>query len=545
MKTLQEHYNAIKSGKGGNKTQFLKHARQLFPEYINQYFDFDTATNVLKSKQIISEAAAGGVVSKGFDIFDWKKILAEEVKSIEKETSKEVTDKQSHSYDNKDMKNADNINFNEIMKGFYCELRNEKNAGKTGDELKDIVVKNLAKDPLYYTKNGEFGTEGVGYTDEAPGLGKPKEPKGKHKSSGYGDLDTDKKEEKVKSNVQDSLGDKEAKTSMPKKVKEMPVAPQNASGVKKMAMPGKEKKIKLKEGFEYSFSEYDFEIPDNMKEYIKTKIKTKFPDISDKSIDSYIENTENYYYSEARKENKRGREYPSVSADDIVDLIIAYIEDIELKEGIGMFHDPIGYKKPELSDIDKMFTKEYKGNGMYVIYKNDKEVKTIEGEGNANAWINNEKRKLKESLNENINKKYTHFAIRKSDGKIVEGWETVSDVESLKYYAKMDLKDIFPDSKLSEFVIVSKKGLEKKGIDPFDYKNWYWYKSGDSVNENEDVYQQLEDLQNELTKEKDPERKAELEKKIKALEAGLKENINVGESKLRSIIRNIIKEELK
>jgi len=55
MKTLQEHYNAIKSGKG-NKAQFLKQARHLFPQYINQYSDFDTATHVLKSKQIISEA---------------------------------------------------------------------------------------------------------------------------------------------------------------------------------------------------------------------------------------------------------------------------------------------------------------------------------------------------------------------------------------------------------------------------------------------------------------------------------------------------------
>ena len=64
--TLQEHYNAIKNGKG-NKDQFLKQARQLFPQYLNQYSDFNTATNVLKSKQIISEAA-GGVVAKGYSV---------------------------------------------------------------------------------------------------------------------------------------------------------------------------------------------------------------------------------------------------------------------------------------------------------------------------------------------------------------------------------------------------------------------------------------------------------------------------------------------
>jgi len=236
MATLQEQYNSIKSG-NGNKDQFLKHARSLFPEYFNQYTDFNTATNVLKSKQIISEAV-GGVVSKGFDIYDWKKILAEEVKAEEKETSKEVKDKQAHAYDNSDMKNADNVNFNEIMKGFYAEMRDEKNAGKTGDEIKAMVVKNLAKDPLFYTKDGMFGEKGVGYTTEAPGLGQPKEPKGKHKASGYGDLDTEIKIKEPKSNVKDSLGDQEAETSMPKKVKEMP----------DKGVTGVEKKMKLQEG---------------------------------------------------------------------------------------------------------------------------------------------------------------------------------------------------------------------------------------------------------------------------------------------------------
>ena len=184
--TLQQHFNLITEGKG-NKAQFLKQARLLFPEYFNQYTDFDTATNVLKSKQIISEAA-GGVVAKGFSVYDWKKILGEEVKATEKETSKEVKDNQSHAFQPSDMKNADNVNFNEIMKGFFAEMYDEKNKEKTGDEIKAMVVKNLAKDPLYYTKNGNFSTMGVGYTEEAPGLGEPKEPKGKFKSSGYGDL---------------------------------------------------------------------------------------------------------------------------------------------------------------------------------------------------------------------------------------------------------------------------------------------------------------------------------------------------------------------
>jgi hypothetical protein len=66
-----------------------------------------------------------------------------------------------NSYDNSDMKNADNVNFNEIMKGFYAEMRDEKKTlVKTGDEIKAMVVKNLAKDPLFYTKDGMFGVKG-------------------------------------------------------------------------------------------------------------------------------------------------------------------------------------------------------------------------------------------------------------------------------------------------------------------------------------------------------------------------------------------------
>jgi hypothetical protein len=193
--TLQQHFNLITEGKG-NKAQFLKQARSLFPEYFNQYTDFNTATNVLKSKQIISEAA-GGVVAKGFSVYDWKKILGEEVKATEKETSKEAADANKNAFQPSDMKNADNINFNEIMKGFFAEMYDEKNKEKTGDEIKAMVVKNLAKDCLYYTKNGNFSTMGVGYTTEAPGLGEPKEPKGKHKSSGYGDLKENKEKRKL------------------------------------------------------------------------------------------------------------------------------------------------------------------------------------------------------------------------------------------------------------------------------------------------------------------------------------------------------------
>jgi len=378
--TLQEQYNNIKSGNDELKPQFLKQARSLFPEYFNQYTNFDTAISVLKSKQIISEVT-GGVVSKGFDIYDWKKILAEEVKAEEKETSKEVKDKQAHAYDNTDMKNADNVNFNEIMKGFYAELKDGKNTDKTGDEIKAMVVKNLAKDPLFYTKDGMFGEKGVGYTDEAPGLGKSKEPKGKYKSSGYGDLDADIKIEKVKSNVQDSLSDKEAKTTNPSKVKEMEVTPKGASGVKRMPMPGAEKKMKLQENKE------------------KRKLSLKLVDKKDKKGLALYKNTEDqndlYYYD--------GKVLYSVIDGD--------------RKGPSV--------RMSLFNITGL-------------------------QENTNILENKDEQKLR-SLIHNIIK--------------------------------------------------------------------------EALDENENLYQQLEDLQDELMSETDPERKAEIEAKIKTLETGLDEAI--------------------
>ena len=113
---------------------------------------------------------------------------AKEAKAEEKETTKEVTDMATRGYDYKDAKNYDNVFGQEFLKGFYTEMQDPKNEGKTVEELRAIVAKNLAKDLSHYVKDGQFGIKGVGYTTEAPGLGTPKEAKGKHKSSGYGDL---------------------------------------------------------------------------------------------------------------------------------------------------------------------------------------------------------------------------------------------------------------------------------------------------------------------------------------------------------------------
>jgi hypothetical protein len=79
--------------------------------------------------------------------------------------------------------------------------------------------------------------------------------------------------------------------------------------------------------------------------------------------------------------------------------------DKPVKE-IGMFMDPVGYKKSEPNPKDLIFTKKFVGTSdtpghsgyIYDIYKNGVKIKTIEGEGNANAYINQLKRGLEEDL---------------------------------------------------------------------------------------------------------------------------------------------------
>lgn len=177
--TLQEQYNLIKEGRGA-KDVFLKHAKQLFPNYIPNHFGYDATVTILKQKSVLTEGITSGI-STNVDVFaNFNTFLSEEVKAVEKKVSKEVEDKQDKGYDYKDPKLVDNMNFEEFLRGYYAEMKDPKNADKTEAELKEIVAKNLAKDGQFYIKNAAFGVKGIGY-EEAP---EQKELKGEYASGG-------------------------------------------------------------------------------------------------------------------------------------------------------------------------------------------------------------------------------------------------------------------------------------------------------------------------------------------------------------------------
>jgi hypothetical protein len=214
-KTLQDQYLLIKEGKG-HVGVFLTEAKRQFPNIVRNAAMLDEAVASLKSKNIISEnvfSVMPAILDRpkkesyetAFEAFlaEAKKNEDEKVKAEEKKVSKPVEEDLEKAFDYSDEKNPDNMIFDQIMTGYYAEMKDPKNADKTMQQLKDIVFKNLEKDPIYYTKNGQFGVKDLGYVTEAPGLGEPKEAKGKYKSSGYGDL----KEgvEKFMSDVKDAV----------------------------------------------------------------------------------------------------------------------------------------------------------------------------------------------------------------------------------------------------------------------------------------------------------------------------------------------------
>jgi len=208
MKTLQEQYNLIKEGKG-HKDVFLKEAKRLFPNIVPNAATFNQTAKLLKQRSVISENIFPLMPSTQLNPFtNFDKFLAEEAKAAESKTTKEVNEKETAGYDYKDKKNLNNQIFDQYLKGLRFEM--EQNPELLADEpteamlkAKEIVAKNLEKDPLYYMKNAAFGVKDLGYTELENG----KEPTGKYKSSGYGDLKENKmnKSDKIKELLEEAV----------------------------------------------------------------------------------------------------------------------------------------------------------------------------------------------------------------------------------------------------------------------------------------------------------------------------------------------------
>ena len=118
--------------------------------------------------------------------------------------SNEVENIASHNYDySPKVDNINNVNAQELQVGVYAEVKN--NPKLTLEEAQAKVIANLAKDPMHYVKNGQFGVEGLGY--QQPSV---QENNGKtYGGSGFSDKlkDSDNKWQVVKEAVKKQVNE--------------------------------------------------------------------------------------------------------------------------------------------------------------------------------------------------------------------------------------------------------------------------------------------------------------------------------------------------
>jgi len=170
MKTLQEQYNLIKEGKG-HKDVFLKEAKRLFPNIVPNSATFNQTAKLLKQRSVINENIFPLMSSSGLNPFtSFDKFIAEEAKANESKTMKDINEKEIQGYDYKTNKDLNNQIFDQYLNGLKFEM--EQNPELLADEpteallkAKDIVTKNLEKDPLFYMKNAAFGVKDLGYQE--------------------------------------------------------------------------------------------------------------------------------------------------------------------------------------------------------------------------------------------------------------------------------------------------------------------------------------------------------------------------------------------
>jgi len=203
-KTIQEQYNQINKGKG-SKELFLKEVKRNYPHMIVNSATYKQAEEILLNRSVITENLAG--VVNPTKSTDWFKVFNDNMEIIKeanpknpnrypplhiaqtkeskadearkadnKKVDKTLVDLETKGYDYKDDKNIDNLNGEEFRLGLKFEMDkvretvSDADLGDAIEKAKKLVAKNLASDPLYYIKNAAFGVEGIGYTDEAPGI---------------------------------------------------------------------------------------------------------------------------------------------------------------------------------------------------------------------------------------------------------------------------------------------------------------------------------------------------------------------------------------
>ena len=360
MRTLQEKYNAILEG-NFSKTQFVRDAKLEVPNLLSPYSGFEDSVSILKNRSIIFEA---------------KK---------EKVTAYEPT--------------PAGLPAEAISRGIDYELEaigiNTGVEMPTQEQLDKVtakVHKNLAKDLNYYLNLLSGESKEVNKHDQLELVDQKKLFKG---GDAEGNVDTfnGMKKAELREAMDAALDPYEDRITIIKQVMQL---------LKKERAAGNEE----------------------IKGFIKTHMGDILNAADDETVldefDNYV--SVNYDFMD----EKKGKDLDGdgdIDGDDYMaarsKAINKAMGDVTLDE-IGMFNDPVGYKST--TPKKEIFTKKYVSPGVYDIFKNGVKVKTVNGEGEANAWMNQARRTMSEGRRKKM-----------KGGKIVteNDYETGGYVESM------------------------------------------------------------------------------------------------------------------
>ena len=162
-KLITENYVDLKpinkieaTPKEGWEAKYFNYINEAGEKSLNPIVNDDMKANTLKSEEKVSADPSYK--------FSMDNKLAGSYK-----VSDGVENIASHNYDySPKVDNINNVNAQELQVGVYCEVKNDPSISL--EEAQSKVIKNLAKDALYYVKEGQFGVEGLGYQEESAGL---------------------------------------------------------------------------------------------------------------------------------------------------------------------------------------------------------------------------------------------------------------------------------------------------------------------------------------------------------------------------------------
>ena len=230
MKSIKQQYIDLQEG-NMSQANFMRNLRMTLPQYVTNVTSFEDSVRILKNKGILTEA---------------------DTKSSEEGKWKTVTGKDLYSY----FDEINNLNGQEVLIGIDYEM--EKNHELTKEEAAKIVVKNLKKNPIYYTASLMAGKEG--YEPETMGSKEEAEArKMQYLDKNMGNVVDKKMGMKPVKDVEKVKKDADAKKETNNGVKgvnSMSFVAKTVRGLKKMNATGeKMKKVSVKENYQHQIAD--------------------------------------------------------------------------------------------------------------------------------------------------------------------------------------------------------------------------------------------------------------------------------------------------